>query len=108
MRLGDLDALLEEIGSLTLTITGVRNGKSVIREILVKYRDAVLHEIADAPTIDAVPVCRCWNCTNGYRCIDGYVQCSHPAGKVILMKGSDFCSYGVGKDGEDDGKNETN
>lgn len=43
---------------------------------------------------DVVPVVRCWNCENGLRCRDGYVRCSHPSGKLILMKSSDFCSYG--------------
>ena len=53
----------------------------------------------DSPTIDAVPVVRCLDCGHGMRCVDGYVRCSHPSGKSILMKSSDFCSYGERKEG---------
>ena len=53
----------------------------------------------DSPTIDAVPVVRCRECGHGMPCVDGYVRCSHPAGKSILMKSSDFCSYGERKEG---------
>ena len=55
----------------------------------------------DSPTIDAVPVVRCRECGHGMRCVDGYVRCSHPSGKSILMKSSDFCSYGERKEGAD-------
>ena len=55
----------------------------------------------DSPTIDAVPVVRCFDCGHGMRCVDGYVRCSHPSGKSILMKSSDFCSYGKRKEGAD-------
>lgn len=56
-------------------------------------------DIENAPTIDAVPVVRCKDCNHGMRCVDGYVRCSHPSGKSILMKSSDFCSYGKRKEG---------
>ena len=55
----------------------------------------------DSPTIDAVPVVRCRECDHGMPCVDGYVRCSHPSGKSILMKSSDFCSYGERKEGAD-------
>jgi hypothetical protein len=55
------------------------------------------------PTIDAVPVLRCWDCKNGTRLCDGYVRCSHPAGKVLLMTSTDFCSRGERKDSVTDG-----
>ena len=58
-------------------------------------------DIENAPTIDAVPVVRCWECGHGTPCVDGYVRCSHPSGKSILMKSSDFCSYGERKEGAD-------
>ena len=57
--------------------------------------------IDNAPTVDAVPVVRCRDCGHGMRCVDGYVRCSHPSGKSILMKSSDFCSYGERKEGTD-------
>ena len=55
----------------------------------------------DSPTVDAVPVVRCRECDHGMPCVDGYVRCSHPSGKSILMKSSDFCSYGERKEGVD-------
>ena len=55
----------------------------------------------DSPTVDAVPVVRCRECGHGTPCVDGYVRCSHPSGKSILMKSSDFCSYGERKEGAD-------
>lgn len=57
--------------------------------------------IDNAPTVDAVPVVRCRECGHGMPCVDGYVRCSHPSGKSILMKSSDFCSYGERKEGVD-------
>ena len=48
-----------------------------------------------------VDVVRCRECDHGMRCVDGYVRCSHPSGKSILMKSSDFCSYGERKEGAD-------
>ena len=70
---------------------------SAIREYIERQR-AFLDKF---PTIDAVPVVRCRECGHGMRCVDGYVRCSHPSGKSILMKSSDFCSYGERKEGAD-------
>lgn len=64
--------------------------------------DCIVGEaIRNAPTVDVVPVVRCKDCGNGKPCRDGYVLCSHPAGKRLLMTSSDFCSYGKRKGGED-------
>ena len=57
-------------------------------------------EFVDLMPNDMVPVVRCKNCKHGLPCRDGYVRCSHPSGKVILMMSSDFCSYGERKDGD--------
>lgn len=69
----------------------------------IEYGTRPVHFSANAidldPTVDAVPVVRCSDCGHGKRCVDGYVRCSHPSGKSILMKSSDFCSYGKRKDG---------
>lgn len=56
MRLIDADALREEISSLTMTITGLRAEKGVLREFLTEYRKSVLRIIDEAPTIEAKPV----------------------------------------------------
>ena len=53
--------------------------------------------LADAPTVDAVPVVRCRECKHGKRGTDNTVICSHPCGKVISMTAGDFCSYGQRK-----------
>ena len=84
MRIIDADSLLESISTMPdLKINGV----------------TIAVAVAKCVTIDAVPVVRCFDCGHGMRCVDGYVRCSHPSGKSILMKSSDFCSYGERKEG---------
>ena len=85
MRLGDLDELKERISSYAGMFTD---------EGFMVDLTAVLRGIEFQKTIDAVPVVRCWNCKNGKHCRDGYVLCRHPSGKMLLMRSSDFCSYG--------------
>ena len=96
MRLGDLDALLERADEITFMGFQADERKK-------HFLDLISTMLQHCPTIDAVPVCRCWDCGHGLRCVDGYVRCSHPSGKVILMKSSDFCSYGERKEAEGDG-----
>lgn len=55
-RLIDADALSEELSTLTMTITGLRAGKGVLREFMMEYRKSVLRIIDEQPTVDAVPV----------------------------------------------------
>ena len=55
-------ALLEELSCLIMKITGLRAGKSVLREFLMEYRESVLRIIDKAPAVDAVPVVRCKDC----------------------------------------------
>ena len=75
------------------------------RRVADTYFDTLIpcvnRALDDSPTVDAVPVVRCRECGHGMPCVDGYVRCSHPSGKSILMKSSDFCSYGERKDGAD-------
>ena len=75
------------------------------RRVADTYFDTLIpcvnHALDDSPTVDAVPVVRCRECDHGMPCVDGYVRCSHPSGKSILMKSSDFCSYGERKEGAD-------
>lgn len=63
--------------------------------------EIAIADLGDMPTIDAVEVVRCKDCVNGKPCRDGYVLCSHPAGKRLLMTSSDFCSYGKRKENND-------
>lgn len=60
------------------------------------YRKVCETEIAigKQEAVDAVSVVRCKDCRNGKQCRDGYVLCSHPSGRKLLMMSSDFCSYG--------------
>ena len=75
------------------------------RRVADTYFDTLIpcvnRALDDSPTVDAVPVVRCQECGHGMPCVDGYVRCSHPSGKSILMKSSDFCSYGERKEGAD-------
>ena len=51
------------------------------------------------PSVDAVPVIRCKDCTFG-RYIDyGHMHCLHPCGLTTNMT-NDFCSYAERKDGK--------
>lgn len=47
-------ALSEELSSLTMTITGLRAGKGVLRECMTEYQKSVLRIVDDAPAVDAV------------------------------------------------------
>ena len=50
---GDLisrSALMEEIKSLQVTVTGLRAGNGILREIMEQYKASVLRVIDEAPT----------------------------------------------------------
>lgn len=57
--------------------------------------------IADAPTVDAVPVVRCKDCKWLYDEMDDYCCRSH-RGLARICENS-FCSYGERKDGDGNG-----
>lgn len=56
--------------------------------------------IKNAPTIDAVPVVRCWECKH---CDPENHHCDHHMGTAapLRRKPDDFCSYGERKEGAD-------
>ena len=62
------------------------------------YVDA--KQISEAPTIDAVPVVRCWDCNH---CDPENHHCDHPMSTAapLSRKPDDFCSYGERKEGAD-------
>ena len=70
--------------------------------------NAVLYSIDAQPTIDAVPVVRCKDCTYRVEYFDSgkYVctrwQCMC-CGRADYVKPDDFCSYGKRKDGDTNG-----
>ena len=49
-------ALLKAIESITITITGIRAGKTALHDALMAYRAAILETVAEAPAADVVEV----------------------------------------------------
>ena len=94
MRLIDADALIEKF-----------NEKTNMAECLVDERTAerfaTFCALADAveemPTVDAVPVIRCKDCTFGHYIDHGHMHCIHPCGLTTNMT-DDFCSYAERKE----------
>ena len=94
MSLIDADALIEKF-----------NEKANMAECLVDERMAerfaTFCALADAveemPTVDAVPVIRCKDCTFGHYIDYGHMHCIHPCGLTTNMT-DDFCSYAERKE----------
>ena len=49
------------------------------------------------PSVDAVPVIRCKDCTFGHYIDHGHMHCLHPCGLTTNMT-DDFCSYAERKE----------
>lgn len=63
-------------------------------------------QIADAPTVYAVPVVRCRECKHAWIHPCGYVYCNRDgrsAHERIFFNLDSFCSYGERKDGDGNG-----
>lgn len=94
MRLIDADALIEKF-----------NEKVNMAECLVDERTAerfaTFCALSDAveqmPTVDAVQVIRCKDCTFGRYIDHGHMHCLHPCGLTTNMT-DDFCSYAERKE----------
>ena len=94
MRLIDADALIEKF-----------NEKANMAECLIDARTAerfaTFCALSDAveqmPTVDAVPVIRCKDCTFGHYIDYGHMHCLHPCGLTKNMT-DDFCSYAEQKE----------
>ena len=80
MRLTDADALIEE----------------ALTEGAYGYVDA--KQIADAPTVDAVPVVRCKDCAVPH---NKYTGC--PMLNGLVTPPDFYCPFGERKDGDDNG-----
>ena len=102
-RLIDANTLAEKVWNISMYIFGVRNGKTLIKEFLEKYRDSVMKEIANAPIVDAVEVVRCKDCKHGIvdACTNRLLcaRCGEirPNGHVwggCSTIPENFCSYG--------------
>ena len=57
-RLIDANALMEELSSLTVRVTGLRAGKGVLAQYAKEFRESVLRIVDEQPTVDAVEVVR--------------------------------------------------
>ena len=94
MRLIDADALIEKFDE-----------KVDMKERLIDERTAerfatfcALSDAAEQmPTVDAVPVIRCKDCTFGHYIDYGHMHCLHPCGLTTNMS-DDFCSYAERKE----------
>ena len=94
MRLIDADAFIEKFDE-----------KVDMKERLIDERTAerfaTFCALADAvkemPTVDAVPVIRCKDCTFGHYIDHGHMHCLHPCGLTTNMS-DDFCSYAERKE----------
>lgn len=62
--------------------------------------NAVLNSLDEQPTIDAVPVVRCKDCTHFRRNLENDTYCNCIGG-LSDPEEHDFCSYGERKDGDD-------
>ena len=51
----DADALMEELRSLQVTVTGIRCGKGYLSTIVREYQKSVLKIVHDQPDADVVP-----------------------------------------------------
>ena len=62
----------------------------------------ILEAVKSLPSIDAVPVVRCWECKH---CDPENHHCDHHMGTAAPLRRNpdDFCSYGERKDGADNG-----
>ena len=67
---------------------------------LTNYATLILRE---APTVDAVPVGRCWECKYYEIHKPKVLENCERNGYIIPMKPDDFCSYGERKEGADNG-----
>ena len=86
MRLIDADALMDRLAE------GLADG-----EVLYRIPPSAVDK---APTVDAVPVVRCWDCQF---CCTGIMGpwCSLADGMLVISPDA-FCSYGVQREGTDD------
>lgn len=97
-RLIDADVLKENISKVTVTVEGMRSGKSLLNEVLSLYRDAILKEFDIVSTIDAEPVIRCKDCKY-LRLDNDFMAKRYCALRNVngggFCEDDDFCSYGV-------------
>ena len=92
-RLIDAVELANHVFAITMYVTGMRNGKTLLKECLEKYRNEVLRTISKAPTVDAVEVVRCKDCKHMEKTPDQLRWCNVWDG-INGMGDDGFCNYG--------------
>ena len=100
-RLIDAVDLADRVFAIYINAMGMRNGKTILIELLEKYRNEVLRTICSAPTVDAVEVVRCKDCKYNEDCIRRIQFWGrNPVLEINLSEYHplDFCSYGERKD----------
>jgi hypothetical protein len=103
--------LSENLAALTMTITGLRAGKGVLREFMTEYRESVLRIVDEVPAVDAVEVVRCKDCKHFLSDL-GVTYCDYHTAHACDDDGycdgacgvyeDDFCSYGEKRSVEHD------
>ena len=69
-------------------------GLTIVDPMVAQYADAVLYQIQQAPTVDAVPVVRCKDCKYYEIHKPSVLENCERKGALIPMMPDDFCSYG--------------
>lgn len=95
----DREALIKKISSISVTITGVRSGRSLLEKALTSYAEVVLKDISEAPTADVVEVVRCENCKHSVLINHfGIIRrCCKLENLQQFVNENQFCSYGIRK-----------
>lgn len=90
-RLIDADALIEELKTLQVSVTGLRAGKGILAEYAKQYRESILRVIDEQPTAyDVEKVVQELNEESSmFHSMFGYSVCSIRLGKAkdIVRKG---------------------
>lgn len=75
----------------------IHNGETQLDSLAEGFTEAYHIIKYVLPTVDAVPVVRCEDCTNGIKSDDNkYIICCRLG---VGMEFDDFCSHGEGKNG---------
>lgn len=103
MRLGDLEAARRLLLSYYPCVNENTHKSNYMGDTLMSYEVADMIEdcIENTPTIDAVPVVRCHECTKSTKGGANYVWC-HGWGYNTEMPLDGFCSKGHRKEADHD------
>ena len=88
----DADALIEELKSLQITVTGLRAGKGVLRALMTEYIKSVWRIVDEQPTADVAEVVRCKDCDVPH---NKWTGCPNLSG--MIPPPEFFCALGVRK-----------